>query len=255
MSSAGAAAADPERIFLEQLPIIERVIAAIARRHSLSASDADEFASWAKARIIDSEYAVFRKFAGRSSMATYLAAVFAHLFLDYRNSNWGRWRSSAAAVRLGPVGIRLEALLYRDGHSLREAREVLRSAGVSMSDIEFGRMAAGLPARLASTEVPLDAIDGTAQEVNSGTEPASDEHGYRALRDALAELTPEDQVIMRMRFWDDIAVADIARILRLEPKPLYRRIEAVSTTLRAKLTTRGIDKERARDLLSSEVLW
>jgi RNA polymerase sigma factor (sigma-70 family) len=258
MPDAGAPLADPEGAFLEHLPIIDRVIAVIARRHALSSSDADEFASWAKSRIIDSDYAVFRKFAGRSSVSTYLSAVFAHLFLDYRNAIWGRWRPSAAATRLGPVGIRLDELLHRDGYTLREAREVLRSAGVEQNDAEIGRMAAQLPARQASSEVSLEALDGTPEEAAHPlveVEEELDDDGFRILREVLATLQPEDQVILRMRFWDNTSVANIARTLRIDQKPLYRRIEAIETNLRALLGTRGVDRERARDLMSSRVTW
>lgn len=256
MSTAGAPIADPAQAFLDHLPVIDRVIGVIARRHALSAADADEFGSWAKSRIIDSDYAAFRKFGGRSSISTYLSAVFGHLFLDYRNSVWGRWRPCVAATRMGPVGIRLDELLNRDGYTLREAREVLRSAGVAENDIEIGRMAAKLPARQSSSEVPLESIDGTVHEADHPlVEVGSDEDGFRTLREAVNALPAEDQVIMRMRFWDDVPVADIARILRIEQKPLYRRIEAIEARLREMLTVRGVDKERARDLLSSEVVW
>ena len=256
MQVTGAPIADPARDFLEHLPVIERVIAVIARRHALSSNDADEFGSWARARIIESDYAIFRKFGGRSSMATYLSAVFGHLFLDYRNSIWGRWRPCVAATRMGPVGVRLDELLNRDGHSLREAREVLRSAGVAESDVEIGRMAAKLPPRQASSEVPLDSIEGTADEADhSLADAAADDDGFRALREAVDALPAEDQVIMRMRFWDDVSVADIARMLRIEQKPLYRRIESIETRLRELLATRGVDQARARELLTSEVAW
>jgi RNA polymerase sigma factor (sigma-70 family) len=256
MSTAGVSIVDPQRAFLEHLPVIDRAIASIARRHALSSSDAEEFASWAKARIVASEYAVFRKFGGRSSMATYLSAVLAHLFLDYRNSFWGRWRPSAAATRLGPVAIRLEELLHRDGHTMREAREVLRSAGVPLSDIEISRLATQLPMRQPSDEVPLEALDGSRHEAGQvPAEPDFDDAGLQVLRDALQALPAEDQVIMRMRFWQDLSVAEIARILHLDQKPLYRRIDAIEQTMRALLTTRGMDRERARDLLSSEVVW
>ena len=256
LSAAGAPSADPERLFLENLPVIDRVVAVIARRHALTVADADEFASWAKARIIGSEYAVFRKFGGRSSMATYLAVVFSHLFLDYRNSLWGRWRPSAAATRMGPIGLRLEELLHRDGCTLREACEVLRSAGASQSDVELGRMAAQLPARNASTEVPLETVDGTVHEVDlPAPDVNTDDDGLRTLRDAIRALPAEDQVIMKLRFWDDLSVADTARILRIEQKPLYRRIENIESRLRDLLTSQGLDRERARDLLSSEVAW
>ena len=256
MHVAGAPIADPERAFLEHLPVIDRIVALIARRHLLSASDADDFSSWAKSRVIDAEYAIFRKFGGRSSMATYLSAVFAHLFLDYRNSIWGRWRPSAAASRLGPVGVRLDELLHRDGYSLREAREVLRSAGVTETDVDLGRMAAQLPVRQASTEVSLDAIERTAFEAAEAPgDIGPDDAGLHVLRDALDALPAEDRVIVRMRFWDDRSVADIARLLRIEQKPLYRRIEAIEDALRELLSARGMDKDGARELLSREVAW
>jgi hypothetical protein len=97
---------DLERMFLAALPIMERIVAVQVQRHALSASDAEDFASWARARIIGDDYAVLRSFGGRSSLKTYLTAVFINLFRDYRNEAWGRWRPSAAATRLGPVSIR-----------------------------------------------------------------------------------------------------------------------------------------------------
>lgn len=256
MTAAGAPIVDPQGAFLEHLPTIERVVGIIARRNGLSTSDADEFGSWAQARIIDSDYAVFRKFAGRSSMATYLSVVLGNLFHDYRNSVWGRWRPSVAATRLGPIGVRLEELIYRDGHTLREAIEVLRSAGAPQSDVELARMAQALPVRQSASEVSLDAIEGTSGEVDPRVvEMDGEADDFAVLRAALQALPAEDQVIMRMRFWDDISVADVARTLRLEQKPLYRRIEAIEMTLRALLTARGVDRERARELLSSDVIW
>jgi len=50
----------PEELFLAQLPHIDRVIAILARRHALSKADAEEFGAWAKARLIDRDYAVLR---------------------------------------------------------------------------------------------------------------------------------------------------------------------------------------------------
>jgi len=58
-----------------------------------------------------------------------------------------------------------------------------------------------------------------------------------------------------MRFWDGVSVADIARSLRLDQKLLYRRLDAIEKRLRLLLAERGVDRERARDLLSAEVAW
>jgi hypothetical protein len=111
------------------------------------------------ARIIDGNYALLRKFGGRAKLATYLGVVIGNLFADYRNSIWGRWRPSAAAVRLGPIGIRIEEMLYREGHSLRETTEELHSTGVMLSDSEIARLAAKIPPRERSNEVTLEKAD------------------------------------------------------------------------------------------------
>ena len=42
-----------------------------------------------------------------------------------------------------------------------------------------------------------------------------------ALPQAMNELPDEDRVITRMRFWNAISVADIARLLRIDQKPLF----------------------------------
>lgn len=251
MSAPQALVVDPERTFLDNLAVIDRIFGVIARRHSLSPSDAEEFASWARARIIDGNYAVIRKYCGRSSLPTYLSVVIGNLFLDYRNSIWGRWRPSAAALRMGPLGIRIEELLYRDGHSLREATSVLQSAGVTLSDTEIARLAAKIPLRERTSEVGLEKV-GAASIVLDPPPPPTDEDVeiVRAIRAVLAQLPPEDQVIVRMRFWDDISVADIARTLRIEQKPLYRKLESIQKQLRTALAARGIDEARVAEVLA-----
>jgi RNA polymerase sigma factor (sigma-70 family) len=256
MSLAGATSSDAEAVFLAQLPTIDRVLGVLARRHTLSTIDSQEFASWALTRLIENDYAILRKFEGRSSMATYLSVVLSRLSLDYRNSMWGRWRPSAMAVRLGDIGVRIEEMLHRDGHSLREIIEVLRTSGSSLSDIEIGRIARQLPHRAPSAEVSLTAIEGTAREAD----PASIEftnlsEEYALLRSAISDLSDEDQVIVRMRFWHDVSVADIARALRIEQKPLYRRIEQIGSRLRSSLADRGLDRERAQDVLAQVTAW
>ena len=256
MHAAGVPIADPQRVFVEQLPTIERVISIIVRRHALNLADSEEFASWARAKIIDNDYAVFRKFAGRASLPTYLTVVLGNLFLDFRNSLWGKWRPSVPATRLGPVGVRLEELLYRDSHSLREAIEVLRSAGVQQSDAEIRQLARALPVRVRTNEVPLETLEGTPSEADDlSVGLLGSDDALVVLRAAFDELPPEDQVIMRMRYWDDSSIADISRALRVEQKPLYRRIENIEAMLRDSVVARGFDRERAREVLSSDVSW
>jgi RNA polymerase sigma factor for flagellar operon FliA len=257
-SPAISTASDPAGTFLAHLSLIDRIIAYNVRRHAFSGPDAEDFGAWVKERLMDGDYAILRRFGGRSSLATFLTVVIANLAKDYRNSRWGRWRPSADAKRRGPVAIRLEELLYRDRYPLREAVQTLRSSGVQLDEAELVRLAARLPQRASAREVSLDAVgDETVAGPSHG--PTAQDEGTaesrelaETLRALVAELPPEDGLILRMRFWDDTSVADIARALRLEQKPLYRRLVAIEARLRAALEARGINRERVADILTGD---
>jgi RNA polymerase sigma factor (sigma-70 family) len=245
---------NPERVFLENLALIERIIAGQCRRHLLDRADADDYASWAKEKLIENDYAVLCKFAGRSSLATFLTSVLANLFCDYRNSQWGRWRPSAAALRLGPIAIRLEELLYRDGYGLREASELLRATGVELSDAEIARLVATIPARERQPEVSLDAVIRTDDEPSTAMcDWDRDETARRVeqiVNQLVDELPAEDAFILRLRFWSATTVADISRSLKLDQSALYRRLKDIELRLNRELVARGIDRGVVADLLA-----
>jgi RNA polymerase sigma factor (sigma-70 family) len=248
--------------FLENLSAIERIVAALCRRHGLSGDNAAEFASWVKLRLVENDYAVLAKFRGESSLTTYLTVVIAMLFRDYRVEHWGRWRPSAAALRHGPVAVRLERLVRRDGYSLDQAGQLLRTSGeTTLSDRELAKLLAELPARgplrpseigaepLADLPAAIGADDSVVREQAQADRRATDE----ALNRALGHLRAEDQLIVRMRFWEGLSVADVARGLGLPQKPLYRRIEHALSELRRHLEAAGVSRERAREILSEPV--
>lgn len=250
-----------EALFLENLRQVERIVASLCRRHALDEADADDFASWVKLKLVEDDYAVLRKFRGESAITTYLTVVVAMLFRDYRVQHWGRWRPSAAALRKGRVAVRLETLVYRDGHRLDQAGEILRTAGeTELSDRELAALLAKLPPRgptrpvevgadpLASAPAPASADD----RVLGGEAEAQRRAADEALVRALDRLPPEDRLILRMRFWEGMSVADIARGLRLEQKPLYRRIDRSLTQLRGDLESAGITRDRVRSILGEE---
>ena len=73
-----------EAVFLENLSLTDRIAAALARRNGFVGEDAADFASWVKLRMVEDEYAVFRKFRGDSAIGTYLTVVISMLARDYR---------------------------------------------------------------------------------------------------------------------------------------------------------------------------
>jgi RNA polymerase sigma factor for flagellar operon FliA len=56
----------------------------------------------------------------------------------------------------------------------------------------------------------------------------------------MRQLAAQDRLILKMRFQDNCQVADIARALQLEAKPLYRHIDKLLVTLRRTLEGEGL---------------
>jgi RNA polymerase sigma factor for flagellar operon FliA len=146
------------------------------------------------------------------------------------------------------VAIRLEKLL-RDGLSLDEAVRTLQTNyKVEMSAQELAEMAARLPDRVPRKPVGEEALENevSPDQADSLAKTQEREAVLRKVLPALQEvreaLPPEDQLILKMK-GKDFTVAEIARILGLEQKPLYRRIERLFKDLREELERRGFRKE------------
>lgn len=253
---------NPEAIFLEHLAWIDKVAAMASRRHGLWDADAEDFAAWARIRLMENDYAVFRKFRGEADWKTFIATVVVRLSHGYSRERRGRWRTSAAAERLGPPAPELEMLVHRDGYRLEQAGEKLRTAGrTSLSDTELARLLARLPER-----EPLRPVQVAADPVLDGTEGAfrADErvtaaeaesaHGalLAALRRAMERMPAEDRMIVRMHYGDGHSLAHVARELHIEQKPLYRRITKLRDTLREHLEREGVSSRDVRALLDRE---
>jgi DNA-directed RNA polymerase specialized sigma24 family protein len=71
------------------------------------------------------------------------------------------------------------------------------------------------------------------------------------MREALAAMTPQDRVTLRLRFARGMAVSDIARALGVAQRPLYRHIQSLLKDLRASLERAGIDAAEAADLVAA----
>lgn len=249
----------PEEIFLDNLPLIEKIMEHACRRHHLSREEAQDFASWARIRLIEDNYAILRKFKGQSSLGFYLTVVIQRLMLDYLNHIWGKWRPCTEAKRLGPVAIRLDILRNRDGYSFDQAYQILRTNHhVEMSWQELEKLDARLPSRPLRINEGEEALEDLADENEWADGLALSTENARAwrkveicLRKALGALSAQDRLIIKMRMWSDISVVGISRTLRMEQKPLYRRIEKIQKTLREAMERDGIRAEDVNEILNS----
>jgi RNA polymerase sigma factor (sigma-70 family) len=245
-----------EGLFLAHLAHVEKVARHACRRRGFSPEETEEFVSHTKEKILEDDYAILRKFQGKSSLKTYLTVVIQRLFLDHQNHRLGKWRPSAEAERLGPLAIQLDTMLYRDGISLDEACEILRTNHhVDASLQELHDLAAKLPYRN-----PPRRMKGEEALENRPAEGMTPEERVialeagrrkrqilRLLKDAMRKLPPDDGLLAKMSC--GFKISQIARTLKVEQKPLYRRLEKIFKTLRQDLESHGIRPDEIGGLL------
>ena len=243
-------------LYSEHAGAIESVLAYTCRAHRLSADDGDEFCSWARLRLLEDDGAILRKFQGLSSIKTFLVTVIQRLFLDWRIKEWGKWRPTTEARRLGPVAIELERLVLRDGIDFEQAAETLVSKGTALSREECDRIWSGLPrrpGRQRTGEQSLDVLPAPKKHdpIEVDEQVISAARAREALANALPALAPQEQLIIRLRFQDGFTVARIAQLLGEEQKPMYRRIEQILGRLRASLAAASVTADEVRELFGN----
>jgi RNA polymerase sigma factor for flagellar operon FliA len=246
---------DRQELFLSNLDAIDRAINYVCHRNHLSAQDGEEFGSEVKTKLIESDYAVLRKFEGRSSFSTYLTTVVQRLYFQWRVQMWGKWRPSAEAKRLGEKAITLERMLTRDGFTYAEALETLTTGIRAYTREEVEALYLRLPERqprpvlVAAVTPELAPTVDPDRELFSAERRRSARTAATAIDEAMEGMDPESQLIIRMRFWHNRKVPEIAAALHVDAKRLYKRIDRLLEMLRAALEKAGLDRETINDLL------
>jgi RNA polymerase sigma factor (sigma-70 family) len=248
-----------EAAFLAYLPSIERAIRFTCRRLGVRPSDADDFASNVKVRLIEHDYAIIRQFEGRCSFEAYISIVIQRMLFDHRIRLWGKWHASAEAKRMGGAAIMLEVLLWRDERTPEDAVAITVVAHPELTRAEAHKMMERLPQRIRRRDVEVDADSEDARlSLAADTVPAGafgsermalGRRAARAVTETVQELVPLEQTIFRMRFEAEMTVAEIARALDLAQKPLYRAIQRQLLRLRHRLSSAGITLEDVEDLI------
>jgi RNA polymerase sigma factor for flagellar operon FliA len=250
---------DARKLLVENLDLIERVIRFTSRRQRLDESEAEEFASIVKLKLVENDYAIVRKFAGRSQFATFITTVVQRMLLDYRIHQWGKWHASAEAKRLGDLAVELELLLHRDGRTIDDALPLLQDRHPEATREGLEHLAARLPERRARRRmVDLSEAESVAVEAETEEHILNAERQRTclrlssAMRKVIARLAENDRLLLQLRFECRLTVAQIARSMHVEQKLLYRRIEKLMRDLRAELERAGIDPHAAADLIGRE---
>lgn len=245
----------PEGPYEAHRALIDLVIQGTCRHHRLEADAASDFRSFAWERLLSAD--PLRSFQQRCSLRTFLTVVIGNYYRDFRNHRWGKWRPSTEARRLGPVAVRLETLMVRDGYAFDEAVEIIRineQTPVSRQELEAIQLQ--LPPRVRAQLVNEVALEGVAMP-GVDLDRAVEREGRRALSQlvrvalaaALSELEPQDRIILKLLFEEGFTVAKVAAAVHLPQKLLYRRRDQVLKRLRRHLEAAGISAAAIESLL------
>lgn len=140
---------------------------------------------------------------GRGKFTTWLVVVARRLCLDFRRQRYGRTR-----------------VVTTD--AAREDQRFRRRLGT-----------------LAGEDVELSAL---AASVVAADQQLSVLEVRQALAAALDTLAPADRLMLKLRFEDDLSAQQIARVLHLPtPFHVYRRLDAVTKSIRRVLEARGVE--------------
>ena len=222
---------------------IHRVLQEVSRLHYLSRDEALEFGSVIDRALERNDYALLRGFEGRSTWETYLTTVIWREFFGFQSELWGSWRPSSDAIRLGPAATLLEELMTRDRLPFDEAVRVMRAS----HRVDLSRE------RLSQFYRDLHLDQPRPEPMGPELSPA--EARKRAIEgamaDALAILSPDERLMLRLRYTDREPLTRIAKLLKDDPRPVQRRIEQARAVFRTALLTQGITAEEIDAILEN----
>ena len=225
------------------LVLLGEVIRGVIRRGRLSPADAEDFSQGVHLKFLETGYEAFARFDGRSTLRTYLTTVVWRLLLDWRNAAYGKWRPSAAARRLGVEAVRLDRLINRDGLTVEEAIQVASRAPAASPDRVIRRLAERLPRRRRAVIVADDALHLVAREapdpVEARERAAKTKQTRIALGQAFNQLNPEERLLVTLRFRQSLTVQEIAGVLNIDAKRLYRTFNRLVDKMRRDMRVSG----------------
>ena len=230
---------DGPTLLASHLDTVNDAIRFVCRAKCLSVDAAEELSAAVYLKLLRNDGAALRSFRGESSLRTYLVVVVRRVLMDGWIARTGKWRPSSQARQLGKVAVELERLVFRERMSLGEAAQLLRhSLGLSHTDDELEFLLSLLPARpvrrfvsdwhlMRLPSLDLDPLESLIRRSTVSLEVA--------LKEAIAALGDEDQVLLRLRFEDNLTVREISALRGADPKALYRRFERILRQLRARI--------------------
>jgi RNA polymerase sigma factor (sigma-70 family) len=237
--------------------LVAKVVRVVSRQNGLRREDVADLESNVWLKLLNHEQRALRSFADRCTLFHYLKVVATRVLLDMRAASLGKWRPTSAARRAGGDMIQLERLVHRDGLAAQSAvRATAIRTGICAGDLERHlerstprrrprpvALDADVVATIADTRECADAF------VTAHERGAAGRHSGKVLQRAIRALSVEERRLLHLRYVDHMRIADIARLLSLDAKQLYRKLERLHARLREDLSGAGVSRSSAADIV------
>ncbi|HET8772196.1 MAG TPA: hypothetical protein VFP80_00330 [Thermoanaerobaculia bacterium] len=251
---------DPRDLLLANWSVIERIIAYTCRLKGLAGADAEDFASLVKVKLLENDCAIVRQFRGDSKFSSYISVVIQRTYVDLCIQQTGKYHPSRAAMRMGDVAVDLERLIHRDGLSIDAAIARVQEKDPSMTRAALEGYAAGMPDRRKRQQpMPLDEVVETrvASDARAdvlivdGERRKLSERAAEVVRNFIGGLAERDRLLLQLLFEAGLQLTQIARILKSDVKPLYRRRDRLLAEIAAALAAAGITEQEILDIVGN----
>lgn len=246
----------------EYTPLLRHVV----RRQEHDPASAEECFNYVCEALSDDAFRRLRSFRpdGPARFRTWLTAVAANLCSDWRRRQRGRIRPVHAVARLPELDQQVYRLVFVQGNSRAACLAALAPRFPGLTDATVAEISARLFGLLtpqqrwqlsARPHRPVrcgNGDDDPLRSVEAGDpgpeEQAAATQEQRQLRAALAQLTPGQRLLLRLRYEQGLTLAEVARLTgQHDPFRANRQIHAALEALTRLMTASAPGENRKSD--------
>ena len=261
-----------QKVINDHFPLIEKMCFSITRRHLQGNSrnnpvtlenEALELSNQVLDTLRRDDYRVLRQFKGNAKLSTYLTTIVARQAVDVIRKKLGRSREKERAQKFGKAGLLIYENIFLQGAAVPEFYPTLKEQGISLSLEEVEAIAqkikgkkGGLADLPGSNPVVKNGAtineDGETIIPDTAHDPQEllmnqqkEQKLGQVVKDIIAHLDGEERMILRMRFPVEEEekpgkVENIAKILGISEKAVYKRIARIMKKCRELVSRQGV---------------
>lgn len=163
-------------------------------------------------KLMENNYAVINAFQGRSTFKTYLFSVTTRLAIDFYRHRYGKTSKKSNPDQPDSKKNRLKTVSIIDAENLSDD-ERLDETVINREDKEVKKRLEGI------------------------------------LKSHLSDLSPEDRLLLKMKYEDNFKVSEIAELLKLDQKKTYRKINRILSDFKEEFLKKGFNINSILDAL------